>query len=76
MAPDMVARVGGAEGLLKKRENVLARLGGKNRRDRDKVTRSSGRIQYWRRSKFEMGPPEPEVMRRCSTRRDLLSRLA
>jgi len=63
MAPDMIARIGGTEGLLRKRENVLARLGGETAVIVDRMTRSSGRTQYWRESTFEMGPPEPEVMR-------------
>jgi len=63
MSPDMIARVGGADGLLKKRENVLVRLGGETSVIGDRMTSSAGRPQYWRESKFELGPPEPEVMR-------------
>lgn len=63
MSPDLIARVGGTAGLLQKRENVLARLGGETAVIVDTVSKSSGRIQYWRESRFELGPPEPEVMR-------------
>ena len=62
-SPDAMEHMGGAEGLVKARDELMARLGSETDVIADKMTKRKGNTQYWRESKYELGPPEPVVLR-------------
>ena len=61
-APDVLDRMGGANGLLEARDELLARVGSETKVISDKMTKRKGNTQYWRESDYENGP-EPIVLR-------------
>ena len=61
-APDVLDRMGGANGLLEARDQLLARAGSETKVITDKMTKRKGNAQYWRESEYENGP-EPIVLR-------------
>ena len=61
-APDVLDRMGGANGLLEARDQLLARAGSETKVITDKMTKRKGNAQYWRESDYENGP-EPIVLR-------------
>ena len=61
-SPEVLERMGGANGLLEGRDELLARAGSETDVITDKMTRRKGNPQYWRESKYE-NAPEPIVLR-------------
>ena len=61
-SPDVMDRMGGANGLLEARDVLLARVGSEIDVITDKMTKRKGNPQYWRESKYETAP-EPIVLR-------------
>jgi hypothetical protein len=61
-SPDVLERMGGAQGLLGARDELLARAGSETKVITDKMTKRKGNPQYWRESDYE-NAPEPIVLR-------------
>ena len=61
-SPDVLDRMGGAQGLLDARDQLMSRAGSETEVISDKMTKRKGNPQYWRESKYEMAP-EPIVLR-------------
>lgn len=61
-SPDVLDRMGGANGLLEARDQLLSRVGSETKVISDKMTKRKGNPQYWRESDYENGP-EPIVLR-------------
>lgn len=61
-SPDVLERMGGANGLLDARDELLARAGSEKAVILDKMTKRKGNPQYWRESTYE-NAPEPIVLR-------------
>jgi hypothetical protein len=62
MAPEVVERSGGAEGLARARAELAERAGREATLLEEKMTRRRGLAQYWRSAMYD-GSPEPIVMR-------------
>jgi hypothetical protein len=61
-SPDVLERMGGAQGLTGARDELLARAGSETKVISDKMTKRKGNPQYWRESTYE-NAPEPIVLR-------------
>jgi len=61
-SPDVLERMGGANGLLEARDQLLSRAGSETKVINDKMTKRRGNPQYWRESDYE-NAPEAMVLR-------------